>query len=252
MYPHSFLWHYLWLAPHVLQIPIAVVMYRRGWFRQFPVFFAYTLFQPVEEGTLFFLDHSAAVSPVHYWYAHWMGLAIDVTLRFAIIREIASGVFEKYPGIRRLGRLVFRAAAAVLLLTAVAVVARAPEGHPLHLLSRVHLLDLGVSVVQCGLLLVLVGFSSYFHLSWRSLAYGIGLGLGIFASVDLATETMRVWTGYVAGYAFDFVTMATYHCCVLIWLAYVLAPETVHRTVKELPEHNLEQWNAELQRLLLQ
>ena len=116
--------------------------------------------------------------------------------------------------------MVFRAAAAVLLLTAIAVVARAPQDGTLQLLSRVHLLDLGVSVVQSGLLLVLVGFSSYFRLSWRSFAYGIGLGLGILASVDLATETMRVWTGYVAGYAFDFVTMATYHCCVLIWLVY--------------------------------
>ena len=40
--------------------------------------------------------------------------------------------------------------------------------------------------------------------------------------------------------------------CVVIWLVYSLAPETARRGVKELPENNLEQWNAELQRLLLQ
>ena len=44
--------------------------------------------------------------------------------------------------------------------------------------------------------------------------------------------------------------MATYHCCVVIWLVYLLVPETAH-SVKELPENTLEQWNAELQRLLL-
>lgn len=252
MHPHSFLWHYLWIAPHVLQIGIAVAMVRKGWVRQFPVFFAYTLFQPVEEGTLFLLDHSAVVSAAQYWYAYWAGLAIDVTLRFAIIREIFSSLFQMYPGIKRLGWIVFRGAAAVLLLTAILVVVRAPQDGTFQILSRVHLLDLGVSVVQSGLLLVLVGFSAYVRLSWRSFAHGIALGLGIFASVDLAKETMRIWTGPVAGYAFDFVTMATYHCCVLIWLVYVLAPEVAHRTVKELPEHNLEQWNAELQRLLLQ
>jgi hypothetical protein len=76
--------------------------------------------------------------------------------------------------------------------------------------------------------------------------------LGIFSSVGLATEAMRVWTGPVAGYAFDFVTMATYHCCVVIWVIYLLAPETARSSVKELPENALEQWNAELQRLLLQ
>jgi hypothetical protein len=61
-----------------------------------------------------------------------------------------------------------------------------------------------------------------------------------------------VWTGPVAGYAFDFVTMATYHCCVVIWLMYLWAPEAARSTVKEVPENALEQWNAELQRLLLQ
>jgi hypothetical protein len=46
--------------------------------------------------------------------------------------------------------------------------------------------------------------------------------------------------------------MATYHCCVLVWLLYVFVPEPAPDVVKELPEHDLEQWNAELQRLLLQ
>ena len=107
-----------------------------------------------------------------------------------------------------------------------------------------------VDVMQSGLLLLLVGFASYFGLSWRSPAYGFAFGLGIFASVDLATETVRVWTGPVPD--FDFVTMATYHCCVVIWLVYLLTPEMARRAAKELPENNLEQWNAELQRLLLQ
>jgi hypothetical protein len=104
--------------------------------------------------------------------------------------------------------------------------------------------------MQSGLLLLLVGFSSFFGLSWRSLTYGIAFGLGIFASVDLGAETMRVWTRPVG--AFDLVTMATYHCCVVIWLVYLLAPQMADSSVKELPESDLEHWNAELQRLLLQ
>jgi len=45
--------------------------------------------------------------------------------------------------------------------------------------------------------------------------------------------------------------MATYHCCVLIWLVYMLVPEAASESVAEVPHHNLEQWNAEMQRLLL-
>ena len=252
MYAHSFLWHSLWIVPHVLQVIVALVMVRRGLFRQFPVFFAYTVFQIVEGGTLFTLDHSAAVSGDQYWDAYWVGLTIDVTLRFAILFEIFSSLFQNYPGLKRLGELLFRGATVVLLFVAIMVANLAPEDGTIHLMSRIHVVDLSVSIMQGGLWLVLVAFSSYFVLSWRSVAYGIAFGMGILSSVDLATETMRVWTGPVAGYAFDFVTMATYNCCVVIWLVYLLAPERAPARVAQLPPENLEQWNSALQRLLLQ
>lgn len=252
MYPHSFLWHYLWIAPHVLQFFIVVVMLRRGWFREFPVFFAYTAFQVVEGGTLFILDHSPAISGYQYWFAHSVGLAIDVGLRFAIIFEVFTSIFRNYPGLKHLCRILLRGAIVILLFAAITIAARAPEHDFVPFLARIHILDLSVSVMQSGLLILLVGFCSYFGLSWRNLTYGIACGLGIFSSVKLATEAIRVWTGPVAGYAFDFVTMATYHCCVVIWLVYVLAPETARSTVQELPQNTLDEWNAELQRLLLQ
>jgi hypothetical protein len=250
MYPHSFLWHYLWIAPHALQIMIAIVMIRRGMFREYPLFFAYTVFQIVEGGTLFVLDHIDAVSPDQYWLTHRVCQMFDAALRFAIIFEIFSSVFGNYPGLKQLTRILFRGATIVLLFAAIVVAARAPDDGTLAILSRVHLLNLSVDVMQSGLLLLLVGLASYFGLSWRSPAYGFAFGLGILASVDLATEAVRVWSRPAAD--FDLVTMATYHCCVVIWLVYVLAPEMARRAAKELPENNLEQWNAELQRLLLQ
>jgi hypothetical protein len=252
MYPHSFLWHYMWMAPHVLQLVIAVVMVRRGLAAKFPVFFAYTVFQIVEEGTLFTLDHMQSVSGYQYWCAHWVGSLISIGLRFGVIREIFVNIFRAYPGLEELTRVVFRWAVVILIFAAIAIAAQAPEVGTVHLLSRVHILDLFVDVIQSGLWLLLLSLSFYFGLSWRSVAYGIAFGLGVFSTVDLATEAVRIWTGFVAGYAFDFVSRATYHCCVIIWLAYLLAPETSRRTLKELPKNNLEQWNAELQRLLLQ
>jgi hypothetical protein len=106
--------------------------------------------------------------------------------------------------------------------------------------------------MQCGLLALLILFSSYLRLSWRSQVFGIAAGLGIFASVDLATAALRVRTGAAAAnYVFDFVTMSTYHCCVIIWLVYFLLPESPGQVPKDLPKNDLEQWNTELQRLLL-
>ena len=50
----------------------------------------------------------------------------------------------------------------------------------------------------------------------------------------------------------DFLNMATYHVCVLIWFYYLLIPEKSAATAVSLPENNLAIWNRELERLLQQ
>ena len=251
MYPHSLIWHYLWVAPHILQVAIIVIMIRRRLVREFPVFLTYTLFQIVMGGTLFVLDHIDAVSARQYLNAEWVDTTGSIVLRFALIYEIFSRIFDPYPALVELGRLLLRWGVVVLLLVAVAVAARAPDDAT-PLLSGIHVLNSAVSLMQSGLLVFLFLFSSYFGLSWRSYIYGIAAGLGIFSSVTLATAALRVASGTAAAsYSLDFVTMATYHCCVLIWLVYLLAPETARRAVQHLPDNNLEQWNTEMQRLLL-
>jgi hypothetical protein len=51
----------------------------------------------------------------------------------------------------------------------------------------------------------------------------------------------------------DFLNMATYHVCVLIWFYYLLVPEkSVTTSAVSLPEHDLAIWNRELERLLQQ
>jgi len=252
MYPHSFLWHYLWIAPHALQLIIAIAMVRRRLVREFPVFFVYTVSQIVAQGTLFILDHLPAVSGDQYWEVHWAASLIQIGLRFGVIREIMVYVFRDYHGLGQLTRIVFRSAVVILLFLATAAVAYAPQAGGFLILSRVHVLDLFVDVIQAGLWLVVVALSFHFGLTWRNFPYGIAFGMGIFLTVDVAIEAIRLWTGFVAGYAFDVVSMATYHCCVIVWLVYLLAPETARRTLKDLPKNDLEQWNAELQRLLLQ
>jgi hypothetical protein len=112
-------------------------------------------------------------------------------------------------------------------------------------------LDRTVSVLQCGLLISLFLFSRYFALSWRSQAFGIALGLGIFASVELAVSAVALHLGTFSNRTVILITMATYHCCVLIWMFYLLLPErTAYFTRRELPKQDLEVWNQELQRLL--
>jgi len=252
MHPHSFLWHYLWIAPYALQIVIAVVMVRRGLHREFPVFFIYTVFEPLQGAVLFILDHIESVKAIQYQYAYWPTLVLNAGLRFALLYEISAHVFHNYPAIEELARILYRWLAGFLILIAVGISAYTRTSDSHWFLTGSHVLNQGVDLVQIGLLLFIFVFSIYFKLSWRNYVYGIALGLGLYSSVDLATSAIRAAIGpQPANYAFDFITMVTYHCCVVFWLVYMLAPEFSRRVVKNLPADNLKEWNSELERLLL-
>jgi hypothetical protein len=251
MHAHSLVWHYLWLGPRAFQLVICAVMLRRRLHRGFPFFFLYILYEAVQGITLFALDHSASVSATQYWQAYWIGNLGSIVLRFGMIWEIFSHVFAPYPALWEFGKLILRWSTVVLVLVAVAVAAYSPSLQGPSILSGVYVVDRTISIIQCGLLLFLFLFSSYFGLSWRSYVFGIAVGLGIYSSQQLVMSSVWMQTNfYSPNDAFRFSTMATFHCSVLIWLFYVLSKEPVRRAVGQIPDNDLELWDRELSRLL--
>ena len=243
-------WYYLWVAPHILQAALAVLMVRRGLHRQFPVFFAYTVFEPVEFAGLFVIWQLGRSSPV-YFVAFCLGTVVDSALRFGLIYEIFRHLFRNYPALKHLAGVVARWSSIVLLFGVVALAAANQTIATNRVLNGLFLLRRSVSTLQCGLLLCLLLFSSYFRLSWRDPVFGIALGLGVFASVDLTAAAFLTQFMSLGGRFIDFLTMGTYHVCAVLWMFYLLAPErSPQYTLESIPEHNLDTWNQELQRLL--
>jgi hypothetical protein len=244
------LWYYLWIAPHVLQGIILFAMVRRGLIRQFPMFLLYTGFEIWQFAVLWMVSMSALQFGGGYFQLYSVGLGLSAAIRFAVIRELFGHLFDRYPALTGPGRSLLRGATVVFLLVALALAASAP-GTIANFLSHVtYNLDRVASILQAGLLISLFVFSRYFVLSWRNPAFGIALGLGVLASVELAMSAVRLY-GLVSSTVFDFVIMGSYHCCVLIWIFYLAVPERqAHRAAKPLPENNLDIWNRELQRLL--
>ncbi len=261
MTPYLVLYYYLWVAPHVLQGILAFVMVRRGLHRQFPMFFLYTGFEVLQCGVLLAVSQFVSDFGAVYFQVFAVGLAVSTAIRFGVIHELFRHFFRRYPALSGPGRFLFRGATVLLLLIAVGLAISAP-GSGVDQISRAtayrslegttFALDRAVTILQCGLLISLFLFSRYFGLSWRSNAFGVALGLGVFASLELATSAMRIYFPSVAR-VFDISNMVTYHFCVLIWMVYLMAPEREpNYTLQALPEHDLEIWNRELQRLLQQ
>jgi hypothetical protein len=248
MVSHSFLWHYLWVAPHLLQIVLVAIVVKRKLHRDFPLFLAYTIYQVLSNVVLFVLDHSRTVSADAFHVAINIDGAISILLRFAVIYEVFVVVFQPYEALRRLASLMAQFVLLALLLLALFVAAYGPSAdYTSRLISLYIAMSQAASIVQCGLLLLLFVFSSYFGISWRSFVFGISSGLGLYLTVQLALSAVAA---HIPVSLTNAVEMVTYHFAVLAWLFYALAPQRVRIAVKSVPHHQLESWNVELERLL--
>ena len=251
MTAHRLLFLYLWFAPHVLQVALAVMMLRRKLAREFPAFFLYTVFEVLQFVLLVVLSKMDAVSASQYATAWVAGGTVSIAFRFAVVHEIFRHVFRTYPSLDEFGGLLFRWATAVLMVMAVALVAYTAGDNLDRVNVAIGVVDRAVSIVQCGLLVLLLLLSRFFGCSWRNYVFGIALGLGFFASVQLGTSAIQAQIGVAAAVdLFNYISMGVYHCCVLFWIVTLWWPAQVETRVSEVPTHNLDHWNAALQRLL--
>ena len=85
----------LWIVHPVIEIPLAGIMYWRKLHRQFPIFFAYILFQVAQFVILFPLFRSDSV--MEYFLAYWISAIACWVFGFKIIHEIFSDVFRLFP-----------------------------------------------------------------------------------------------------------------------------------------------------------
>jgi|ERR1700691_524592 len=249
--PHSLLWHYLWVAPNVLLVVLAFLMRRRGLHREFPAFFCYAIFEAVGGIAIYAIDVSPSISGPVYWWSYFVFLVVEVFVKFIVIGEVFTHLLRQYPPLGRTAKALVSAVGIVLVFAAT-IIATHANPTTFWLISATRILGRSVSVVQCGLILSLLIFAAHFHLRWDRSVFGIVLGLGIVAGVYVAYwALMTEWLFGQRTYLLDFLNMATYHLCVLIWFYYLLVPQKSATTsAAPLPENNLDIWNRELERLL--
>jgi hypothetical protein len=252
---HSFLWHYLWVAPNVFLLVLALLIWRRKLHKQFPVFLIFAVAIAVEQLIVYAADVIPTVSGATFWRVFWAGLLLEALVKFALVGEIFGRVFGQYDSLANLGKRVIRGLGVALVLVATVFAAYAPIDNPRYsVISYAHILDQTIYLIECGLLLFIFVFAAYFKLAWDNASFGITLGLGVSASVHLATWAVMANGGMMnKRHLLDFLNMATYHSCVLIWFYYLLIPQkSVARSAVPPPENDLAVWNQELERLLHQ
>jgi hypothetical protein len=246
---HKALYYYLWIAPHVLQIVLVLLMIRRRLVREFPVFFGYTMYEIFQFIILF------VIAQLHFMHLYatlfYGGEVISAALRFAIIYQIFAKVFKNYSSLKRMDKSFFHWATVILMVAAVLIVAYTPSLQTDPTVIIMNTVDRTISIVQCGLLLSLLALSHFLKFSWRSYAFGIALGVGIYDGLKLLDWAIADRFGGIGtADIFTMFLMAAYHCCVLFWLVTLLLPQTQMTLVSNVSSANLDRWNDTLERFL--
>jgi len=92
--------------------------------------------------------------------------------------------------------------------------------------------------------------SFYFGLPGQNPRFGIALGLGLFASIELAAVAVHWQIGESVAAVCSQINSAAYSSGVMIWLCYLLAPKPALQYAGVVQHNDLEKWNQALLEIL--
>ena len=236
----------LWIAHPILQLAVGIAMFRHKLHRLFPVFFAYICFQILAFAVLFPMNEWGIASYMQYFFSYWACAAVNLVLGFMVIYEIFLDVFRPYRTLKDLGSVLFKWAALVMSLVGFVVAASSPLGDQGPIVQALMTITRCVRVAQVGLILFLLVFSRYLGVSWKQHSFGLSMGLGLSAGVELGTLAFHV-SGHASQATADVINLVTYNVAILVWLTYSLAKSAVRAPGAELFASN--RWEKSLAEL---
>lgn len=209
----------LWLIQPVIQAAIAVILYRRKLHKEFPAFFTYIAVQLplfcIELPSYYFWGGSL------HFVVYWAATAVNLLLTFRIIHEIFLDVFKPYHALKDLGSALFKWASIIMVLVSVILISVTPRWEN-PVVSTILVIQRGVGIVQCGLVIFLLAFCRNLGVNWRRLSFGVALGFGIMSGSELLT--VALYSGKrIQVPAVQSAVMMAYDFGMLVWVFYSAA-----------------------------
>jgi len=243
------LYRYLWVAPHVLLAAVAVVMFRRGRHRDFPVFFSYLLFEILQFCVLFSLGRLLSVSIATYQHIDQFGRAGSIVFRFAIVQEMLEASVAHSPSLRKTAGRMLKCAAACLALLASAFIGSVYSWSVREMIFPSYAINQTLNVVLCGLLVLVFLWYRFLGLKMQGFVVGIALGMGLVAGIEPLLYALK-GVRAVDSQLVDLLLMGTYHVSVLVWLYFATVREEVTSNANINSVLDARKWAVEMGRLI--
>lgn len=246
------------LEPLLLLLAL-VAFYKSGSVRRLPALTTYFVVRLVSLAYLQVIFRVAGGPPTcgtglytAYFYGYWLSYAAAAIAIFLVVQEVFHRVMEPVPGLRRLGLLAFRWVSVVTLVVgfgAVALPAISADGHGGSLASLIGIIGLQamrcISILELCLLAFLALTIHTLGRTFRSRLFGISLGLGIQAGMELLASALLASHPALQSTANSFVQISI-TIVLLTWTVYFAIPEPeAERNLVVLPPSSvMARWNG--------
>jgi hypothetical protein len=165
-----------------------------------------------------------------YFYTYWTCYALEAVLSLLVIYSIFKLAMAPLKGLQTLGMLVFRWVAAISVAVAIGVAVTPHLSGVKFMTAMITQLQQTSSILTLCLLLFVCFAIRPMGLSFRSRIFGVSLGLGVFATINLVNSA------WLARYAnmysvFSVVNGLAVGLTLLTWSAYFAFPEPKRRII---------------------
>jgi len=160
-------------------------------------------------------------SPESYFEAYWTGNAVSVIFTVAVMDEILRSLFKEYGGVQILGTTIFRWSCGLLFLLAILGALSSSEAGGDRVVAVVFSFDRSMRLMQVGLFLVLMLLCRFLRNYSRQQVFGIALGFGVFASVELILVSFVMWYGNGQEAVVSLLKSTAYNAVTLVWIGYL-------------------------------
>ena len=186
--------------------------------------------------------------PEYYASAFWYYFLVALLAEFAVVVEISDHLFEPYPAIQRLGRLL-----AVFICSTLFLFYVFPSFTHAHS-SSLALFDFikRTTITKALIILAVLAAARYYRLSLGKNISGMMAGFSIYLGVTIANVSLaEVYGRAVYGRTFGVVGPLSTTLCLLVWTASLWRYEPImliHRRVHDGNEENPEPLDRQLGR----
>jgi hypothetical protein len=207
-------------------------------------FSLYLLFEVLQFCVLFPLRTGSYKT---YFAAYWIGNTVSVLLTIAVLTAVYRETLARIGLVAEAGKKYLKLFVLTALCTALAGSVWAHPTEAWRVLTVVLGLEQAVRIFELLLLIAFVGGAVIFGMSLRTLAFGIALGFGAYAGIELVALAIRNATSYAeAGRMVALVNTAAYTFACAIWLCFACVKEPDAAAIAPSMRDELESWRESM------